>query len=204
MSYDEMKHAPVHDLESVPVEYRSEVAFIGTWMRGERRDEFLLRLIDLGVPVSIWGSRWQKSAYWQRLAPHVRGEWLAGDPYRWGIRGAKINLGFLSKGNRDLHTRRSVEIPAIGGLLCAERTSEHSAMYRDGTEAVFWDNPEECATACKKLLTDDSLREQIRLAGARRVRQLGLGNEAVCQSILDALFDIERPQSSEMYLPLYR
>lgn len=203
-SYDEKKHAPVHELESVPAEYRSEVAFIGTWMRGEKRDEFLLRLIDQGVPVSIWGSAWRKSPHWRRLASHLRSDRIEGDAYRWGIRGAKINLGFLSKGNRDLHTTRSLEIPAVGGLLCAERTSEHVALYREDSEAVFWDNPEECAAICKQLLADETRREQIRVAGMRRVRELGLGNEKVSQSILDAVFDADRPRTSQISVPLHR
>jgi len=76
-----------------------------------------------------------------------------------------------------LHKRRSVEIPYAGGLLCAERTTEHLAMYNEGVEAVFWANENECITMCKKLLNDDTLRETIREAGMKRVRLNSSGNE---------------------------
>jgi hypothetical protein len=79
-----------------------------------------------------------------------------------------------------------VEIPFCGGLLCAERTPEHLELYQDGVEAVFWDNPEECVAHCSRLLADDILREEIRAAGARRVRALKVGNEDICRQILDA------------------
>jgi hypothetical protein len=100
------------------------------------------------------------------------------------LQGAKIALGFLSHGNRDLHTRRSVEIPYAGGLLCAERTTEHLAMYEEGIEAVFWSDVNECAAICHKLLVDDVLRERIRQQGMTRVRADGYGNESVCREIL--------------------
>lgn len=187
MSYDEVEHQPFSQASEIPEHFRSEVAFVGTWMRHEKRDRFLWELIERGVPISIWGKRWQKSTYWQKLEPYYRGGALGGRNYVAAIQGAKVCLGFLSKGNRDLHTRRSVEIPYAGGLLCAERTSEHQKMYQEGREAVFWSNEEECATVCHQLLSDDTLRKQIRAAGMRRVRELRVGNEDICRKIIDTV-----------------
>lgn len=185
MSYDEVAHKPFDQLSDIPAEFRSEVAFIGTWIRPERRDEFLLKLIQEGVPVSIWGARWPKSPHWKQLEPFYRGGAVGGRNYVAAMQGAKICLGLLSKGNRDLHTRRSVEVPYSGGLLCAERTSEHQKMYEEGVEAVFWSDAAECAAICKKLLADDTLREQIRLAGMQKVRNLKVGNEDICRKVLE-------------------
>jgi spore maturation protein CgeB len=187
MSYDEEAHKPYNNTIDIPIQFRSEVAFIGTWMRHEKRDEFLLQLIQQGIPISIWGSRWNKSPLWPLLKFHYRGEALKGRDYVAAIQGAKICLGLLSKGNRDTHTTRSLEVPYAGGLLCAERTSEHSKMYQEGVEAVFWSDVTECADRCKELLANDELRERIRLAGMRKVRELGAGNEDVCQKILQAV-----------------
>lgn len=190
MSYDEVAHAPFPSDEAVPPAFRSDVAFIGTWMKGEGqsgRDYFLLKLIEAGIPISIWGNRWQKAPGWLKIKPYWRGEGLGGRDYVAAMQGAKICLGFLSKGNRDLHTRRSVEIPYAGGLLCAERTSEHLQMYQEGVEAVFWSSAEECINVCRDLLNDEPRRRQIREAGMKRIRSLGLGNETVCRKILSEL-----------------
>ena len=184
MSYDEEAHQPFSQVSDIPEIFRSEVAFIGTWMRHEKRDAFLLKLIQQGISVSIWGARWPKSPYWKELQPFYRGGALSGRDYVAAMQGARICLGLLSKENRDLHTRRSVEVPFAGGLLCAERTSEHQAMYQEGSQAVFWSNADECARVCKELLANDPLREDIRRAGMRRVRALSVGNEDICNAIL--------------------
>jgi spore maturation protein CgeB len=149
-SYDEVAHLPFKSTVDIPLEFKSDVAFIGTWMRHEKRDEFILKLIESGVNVSIWGDRWEKSKNWNKLKKNFKGKSLGGRNYIAAIQGAKICIGMLSKGNRDLVTTRTFEIPYSGGLFCAERTSEHSALYEEGVEAVFWNNAEECASICKK------------------------------------------------------
>ena len=196
-SYDEVAHHPFENNDDIPEKFKSEVVFIGTWMRYEKRDEFLLDLIQQGVPVSIWGDRWQKSPHLLKLKPHLKGGSLSGREYVAAVQGAKVCLGLLSQGNRDLHTTRSLEVPYAGGLLCAKRTIEHEAMYKDGVEAVFWSDAAECARQCKRLLADDNLREGIRQAGMSRVRALGVGNEDVCKSILNVLISEDRSLAKE-------
>lgn len=186
-SYDEVAHKPFPSLQEVPADYKSEVVFIGTWMRHEKRDELLLELLRQGIPLSIWGSRWTKSPHWPVLQAVHRGGALGGRDYVAAMQGSKLALGLLSKGNRDLHTQRSLEVPYAGGLLCAERTTEHQEMYQEGVEAVFWSDAAECARQCQALLQNDELREQIRAAGQQRVKQLQTGNEDVCRRILKAV-----------------
>jgi hypothetical protein len=195
-SYDEVEHAPFADPSQIPEQFRSEVSFIGTWISGERRDEFLAGLADRNIPIAIWGNRWEKAPLWNRLRPFWRGGGLAGRDYVAAIQGAHICLGMLSKGNRDLHTQRSAEIPFAGGLFCAERTSEHQALYVDGVEAVFWDDLEECAAICRRLLNDTEERERIRRAGMRKVRDLRIGNEDICRQILGELGRITMPHTT--------
>jgi hypothetical protein len=184
MSYDEKYHAPFPTRKEIPRQFISEVVFIGTWIRKDKRDFFLLKLIEAGIPLAIWGNRWQKSPLWSNLKSSYRGKALGGKDYVAAIQGAKVCLGLLSKSNRDLHTRRSVEIPYAGGLLCAERSSLHLELYQENKEAVFWKDAEECIKKCKALLQDAVKREKIRLAGMKRVRSNELGNEKICKQIL--------------------
>ncbi|MES1992847.1 MAG: glycosyltransferase [Pseudomonadota bacterium] len=187
MSYDEVLHRPFESSEEIPAAFRSEVAFIGTWIPGERRDEFMLSLVKRGVPLSIWGDAWQRSPNWPQIKHVWRGQSIYGRNYVAAVQGSKLALGLLSKGNRDLHTTRSAEIPYAGGLLCAQRTSEHLAMYKEGEEAVFWESADECAAVCSSLLADPTLRERIRASGKRRSEAGGFGNEAILSDIIQRL-----------------
>ncbi|MCX2485240.1 CgeB family protein [Pedobacter sp. MR2016-24] len=183
-SYDEVAHQPYADIHEIPADFKSDIAFIGTWMRNEKRDEFILHLIREGLQVNIWGDGWQKSHLFPKLKHCWRGKSLSGRDYIAAIQGAKICLGMLSKGNRDLHTTRSLEIPYAGGLLCAERTAEHQHLYLEGVEAAFWSDASECVKVCKDLLNNGKI-DQLRLAGMQRVRALKVGNEDICRAILE-------------------
>ena len=183
-TYDEVAHCPPPDGRAVPPQFRSDVAFIGGNIKREGRGEFLAQLIARGLDVAIWGDEWHRSRSWSLLAPHWRGNSLSGAAYVDAMRGAKICLGMLSRRNRDEHTQRSMEIPYAGGLLCAQRTPEHLALYEEGREAVFWSDADECFALCQALLRDDALRSRIRLAGMARVRANRLGNEDLCRNLL--------------------
>lgn len=184
-SADEVAHATRELSIDQRRRFASEVVFVGTWM--PERGPFMAELVRRGVPLSIWGNRWQKAPEWPQLAPHWRGPGLdTDDDYAAAILAAKVNLGLLSKGNRDLHTQRSLEIPALGGLFCAERTSEHLALYEEGREAVFWSDAAECAEQCMALLADEPQRQAIAAAGHARALRNGHYNERVMARILEA------------------
>ncbi len=183
--YDEFAHDPSTGLSEPVGDFESEVCFVGTRM--EDRGDFLLRLVQLGVPLSIWGNGWESRSVSGELKKHLRGRGIANSKYIAAITRSKVCVGMLSKGNRDLHTQRSLEIPYAGGLLCAPRTSEHLDMYADGKEAVFYDSAEECARLCHELLADPERRRDISEAGSKRVRELGVGNEQMVGRIIERL-----------------
>ena len=167
-SADDVAHCPRLLTGGARAQYASEVAFIGTWM--PERGPFLAQLLERGVPLAIWGDRWHKAPEWPQLRRCWRGPGLFDDDaYAAAIQSARVCLGLLSHGNRDLHTTRSMEIPALGGLLCAERTEEHLALYEEGREAVFWSDAEECAALCHDLLSDehDAASSRGRVVNAR-------------------------------------
>jgi spore maturation protein CgeB len=180
--YDEVAHAPIAWSAADAEKWSAPVAFVGTWM--PERGGFLAELARAGVPLAIYGNRWEKAPEWKALRPVWRGAGVLGTDYVKAIQGAQVSLGLVSRGNRDLHTQRSAEIPFLGGVLCAERTREHEAMYRDGVEAVFWRDAQECAEKCRWLLANPARRRDIADAGQRRARALGLGNETTLARIL--------------------
>ena len=184
-SADEVAHRPLPMTQADKNKWNSDIAFIGTWM--PERGPFLARLIELGVPLVLHGDRWQKDEQWPTLKKAWKGPSLDGDDYVKAIQSAKICLGLLSKGNRDQHTTRSVEIPYIGSLLCAERTGEHLMMYDEDSEAVFWSNPEECAKKCFKLLNNNHLLKKIANSGKKRCLKNKYLNGTILKNIIDTL-----------------
>jgi spore maturation protein CgeB len=163
-----------------------DVLFIGTWM--PERGPFLQELLDAGVPLAIYGNSWQKAPEWPALQSAWQGPAIYGDDYIKALQLAKVSLGLLSKGNRDLHTTRTFEIPYAGGLLCAERTSEHLQLYQEDVEAVYWSDVTECIEKCQKLLHDDKMRTDIAEKGRIRCLRNGIFNEKVQKKILEAAF----------------
>ena len=91
--------------------------------------------------------------------------------YRLALGGAKIALGLLRSANRDRHTMRTFEIPACGAFLCAQRTDEHEELFREGTEAVFFNDPDELKSQITRYLDDEDARTRIAAAGFRAVTQ---------------------------------
>ena len=183
-SYDEVDHRPRDITPDDQVRWGSEVVFVGTWM--PERGAFMAELVRRGVPLAIYGDFWPKADEWPELRAAWRGPAVYGDDYAKAIQCSKIALGLLSKENRDRHTTRSAEIPALGGLLCAERTDEHMQLFVEGKEAVLWRDVSECEAQCRALLSGDK-REEIRLCGEERVRALGIGNERILDSVLRQL-----------------
>jgi len=183
MAADEVAHAPRQISAEDHAKWDSEVLFLGTWF--PERGPFLLELTRQGVPLTIRGPNWHKAPEWPLLEKYWKGGAISGDDYAKAIQCAKVNIGLLSKGNRDLHTTRSLEIPALGALLCAERTSEHLKMYREGEEALFWADANECAAMCRFALENEERRAAIAAAGHQRIRANGHYNEVILQSMLD-------------------
>lgn len=192
-SADEVAHArrPLgpEDLRK----WSSDVVFIGTWM--PERGPFLAELVKRGVPLAIYGDRWERAAEWPVLKPHWRGPGLYVDEdYSKAIQCAKVCIGLLSVGNRDTCTQRSFEVPYLERVLCAQRTDEHLRLYEEDREAIFWSTAEECAEKCRKLLADPSRRAQLAASGRARCLRNETTNERVLAGILErALAEKEQP-----------
>jgi spore maturation protein CgeB len=182
---DEVVHRPIILSDADRAIFGSEVVFVGTWM--PERGPFLKRIVDRGVPLRIFGPRWNKAPEYADLSSLVTCRSLDDSDYVRAVAGSKIAIGLLSLGNQDLHTTRSLEIPAIGSLLCAWRTNVHDELYWDGKEAVFFDTADECADACLALLADEDRLKSISAAGHARNLRNNWFNERLCSDLLSAL-----------------
>lgn len=71
----------------------------------------------------IWGNLWQRSKG-RFPARVVQNEAVYCKDLSQVFNASKINLAFLRKANRNLHTSGTFEIPACGGFQLSERTEE--------------------------------------------------------------------------------
>jgi len=148
--------------------------------------------------VKIYGDGWPRSPEWKELQSCWGGGSVYGAEYVRQVRQGRIALGLVSKGNLDLHTTRSVEIPFIGGaVFCGERTPEHQAMYREGEEAFFWSSPEECVAICRRLLADPERCARVAARARERVLASGLSNDEVLRTILGRIAEFSPPDPSK-------
>ncbi|MFT3922620.1 MAG: glycosyltransferase [Myxococcales bacterium] len=171
--YDPGIFRPLRPTPEDLARFGGDVGFIGTYER--ERAESMLFLAEQGVKVRVWGGSWREIP---RQHPNLRLEHvpLRGDDFALACQAFKINLGFLRKINRDQQTTRSVEIPACGGFMLAERTDEHLAMFEEGKEAEFFGSNRELLEKCQRFLRDDQARLAIACAGHERCVRSGYTN----------------------------
>jgi spore maturation protein CgeB len=123
------------------------------------------------------------------LAPLLRGEFkvqLAGDFWgkhsatrdyasghfdpaelRRGTARAHVNICMVRTANRDGHVMRSLEIPAVGGAMLVQDTSDHRDLF--GDDVLYFDTPAGLESQFRLLLGDPLLRERLAVAVHRRI-----------------------------------
>jgi hypothetical protein len=169
-AFDIHVHRPIpltlNDVEA----FGGDVGFIGTYER--ERAESMLYLARNGVSVRVWGNGWSKMA---RYHPNllIEDRELYGDDYVKGLCAIRINLCFLRKINRDLQTARTMEIPACGAFMLAERTGEHLRLFEEGKEAAYFGSNEELLEKVRYYLDREDERREIASAGRQRCLDSG-------------------------------
>jgi spore maturation protein CgeB len=169
-AFDIHAHRPIpvtlNDVEALG----GDVGFIGSYER--ERAESILYLAKSGISVRVWGHGWSGLAgYHPNLLIEDRP--LLGEDYAKGLCATRINLSFLRKMNRDLQTDRTMEIPACGAFMLAERTDEHLRLFEEGKEAAYFGSNEELLEKVRYYLNHEDERSAIASAGRERCLDSG-------------------------------
>ena len=153
--------------EPAPAErasFESDVCFVG----GADRDRvpFIAALVDAGMRVAVYGH------YWDRYA-ETRDAWRGHAPpevLRKATRAARVSLCLVRRANRDGHTMRTFEVPAMGGCMLAEDTDEHRALFgADGDAVRYFDSMQRMVDVARELLNDTNARIRLAAAGQQVV-----------------------------------
>lgn len=182
-SYESTFHYPRTLTSEDYKEIGGDIGFVGAWEK--ERCESILYLAQHGLKVCVWGGgKWLK---YKGMYPNltIEDKGLYSENYSKSFQVFKISLCFLRKMNFDLQTTRTVEIPACGGFMMAERTSEHQAMFEEGKEAAFFSTNEELLEKCKYYLSHEEERKQIATAGLKRCQTSGYSNEDTIRNVIN-------------------
>lgn len=187
VAFDPSAHRPMtYEDDTQRAAFASDVAFIGHWE--PERERLLNEIRAVPCNLALWGPRWAealaRSAY---LKAAYRGGTLKGPDYARGWSGAKIGLCFLSKLAPDQTTTRSVEIPACGTFMLAERTDEHLSLFEEGQEAAFFGTAEEMLDKIRYYLKHDDERKRIAAAGRERCLKSDYSQHGRMKEILRAV-----------------
>lgn len=164
------------------------IGFIGSYE--EERSTYLNTLANKGFKVRIWGNNWHNSSYNSNLV--IENCALYGNDYALALSSFDIVLCFLRKGNRDKHTSRSIEIPACGAFMLAERTDEHMNLFDEGKEAEFFSSSEELLDKVQYYLKHPEQRKRIATAGQERCLKSGYSYHERLKKMLEIVSEVEK------------
>jgi spore maturation protein CgeB len=186
-AYCPFTHRPLTLTPDEQERFGGPVGFVGTFE--PERARTLLFLAEKGIAVRVWGS-WPES--WRHRHPNLRvmGMPLYGDDYARTINSFDVNLAFLRKNNRDLQTTRSLEIPACGGFMLAERTAEHQRLFAEGLEADYFSSREELLEKIRYHLMNPGRRQAMAAAGRQRCLEAGYSNVDRLKSVLEQVLEM--------------
>lgn len=189
-AYDPHTHKPMKITKEDRVKFGGSVGFIGAYER--ERAESILYLAKQGFAVRVWGQGWNKKNWLFHPNLRIENIPLWGEDYSKAICSFDINLNFLRRVNRDLQTTRSIEIPACGGFMLAERTNEHLRLFEEGKEAEFFSTNEDLLEKVQYYLRHEDERNNIAQNGHERCLRSGYSNHKRLQAILDYLYEVVR------------
>lgn len=169
---DQLRQAGARSVEYLPFGYdphlfyppgntgeidRSDLFFAG--MADDDRWPYLKAAINAGFDVRLHGIRWDRYPNTRKAA---RGHAdLA--TLRAGIAGCRVALCLVRHENRDGHSMRSFEVPAVGACMVVENTAEHRAIFgNEGERVVYFSSPAEMVERTRELLNDALTRCRLR------------------------------------------
>jgi spore maturation protein CgeB len=153
-AYDPELHFPEVPSLAESQRFSADVLFVG----GADKDRIPLCAViaESGLDLAIYGD------YWDRYR-RTRASWKGyADPatLRKATSAARVCLCVSRKANRDAHTMRSYEAPAMAGVILAEATDDHVKMFGKNGALYFADIPE-MITKAKWLVTHETEARQM-------------------------------------------
>jgi len=174
VSYLPFAYAPELHYPEPPVDaaeerqFASDIIFIG----GADADRVpaVNALIRAGFNVALYGGYWSR---FRETKAHSRGH-AAPQTARKAIGAAKVALCLVRQANRDGHSMRTFETPAIGACMLMEKTDEHQEIFGQELQAAaYFVNTDEMVDKMRWLLRNDGERSRLSLSSHQLITKGG-------------------------------
>jgi hypothetical protein len=138
VSYLPFAYAPEAHFAELPVtdkekeRFGTDIVFVGG--ADHERIPYISALSRAGFKIALYGRYWTR---FREARGHNCGH-ADLQTSRKAICGAKIALCLVRRANRDGHSMRTFEVPAIGACMLVEDTEEHREIFGEDGEAVVY------------------------------------------------------------------
>jgi hypothetical protein len=135
--------------------FRADVLLAGG--ADDDRVRLVTPLIRAGLNVALYGGYWDRHAATRTSA---RG-FLDAAGLRRATSAAAVCLGLVRRANRDGHSMRTFEVPAMRGCLLAEDTPDHRDLFGSDDEGRYVRGADDIVDRTRALVADPRRRERL-------------------------------------------
>ncbi|HEY1769795.1 MAG TPA: glycosyltransferase [Chthoniobacterales bacterium] len=170
--FDPHVHRVLQVSDKVRNYYERDVSFVGCW--SPKKEATIQAIVDQKpslLKLQIWGAGWQRAG--ESVRKRWQGRGAFGDELALVYQNSKINLGLLSEAASDTTsgdqvTARTWQVPASGGFLLHEATTELAEYFIPGKEVATFNDTADLTRKVKYFLEHESERQQTAAAGYER------------------------------------
>lgn len=122
---------------------------------------YVKALHGAGLKVALYGSYWERYPATRSL---TRGQ-IGVEQLRRTIASARVALCLVRRANRDGHSMRTFEVPAVGGCMLVEDTTEHREIFGvEGQAVMYFNTIPEMVSKARWLLERPAERKRLKHA----------------------------------------
>lgn len=145
-------------------DFSADVMFAGGG--DAERVPYISALVKSGLKVDLYGSYWERYPETRHL---TKGQ-VDVAVLREAVSNARVSLCLVRRANRDGHSMRTFEVPAMRGCAIMEDSAEHVSIFgKDGRSVLYFRTTDEMRRQVTWLLEHPEERERLADASHRLV-----------------------------------
>jgi spore maturation protein CgeB len=166
-AYDPKYHSPKALANSDSTIFSSPVAYVGTF--GRLQKDWLSSIQHHGL--KVWGNSWDSLSKRDSLRTSwIKGRGIGAEMWK-AINLSGITFNMCRVEHSAEISMKTFEIPAAGGLMLSNYTETQNAFFKDGVQAVYYNNREEASDLIEFYIKRPELIEKIKFNSMKAVER---------------------------------